>query len=326
MTAQLLYEIGAPRYLGPDVVTRFDTITLACRRPGSGPCERTLAVSHHPPRSRCAATPSPGTATRSSSCSAVSTSMPRQRSCASRWTAALSGRPPAQVRWSLARTDHADSAVEEEASAFLHCTVRDPDPDVVGRAFSAAAVEIALASYPGFHLTAPPSDASPVGVYRAGFVPGRRRRARRGLPDGTRVAIPASVSPQCSPHPRRTPRRPAAGVAVANEARGAARHRRRRQERRQGRRRQRRRLGAHRRGMAVARARAHRRRAAPAPSGDGGPTRSSGTSSPIFARSISSIEGLLGDGVASSARFDPQAKALGEWLRSRIVDIPEGLS
>jgi hypothetical protein len=35
------------------------------------------------------------------------------------------------------------------------------------------------------------------------------------------------------------------------------------------------------------------------------------------------IEGLLGEGVASSTRFDPQAKALGEWLRSRIVDIPE---
>ncbi len=37
------------------------------------------------------------------------------------------------------------------------------------------------------------------------------------------------------------------------------------------------------------------------------------------------IEGLLGEGVASSTRFDPQAKALGEWLRSRIIDIPEEL-
>jgi hypothetical protein len=32
--------------------------------------------------------------------------------------------------------------------------------------------------------------------------------------------------------------------------------------------------------------------------------------------------GLLGAGVAASTRFDPQAKALGEWLRSRLVDIP----
>jgi hypothetical protein len=37
------------------------------------------------------------------------------------------------------------------------------------------------------------------------------------------------------------------------------------------------------------------------------------------------IHGLLGQGVAASTRFDPQAKALGEWLRSRYVDIPEAL-
>jgi hypothetical protein len=37
------------------------------------------------------------------------------------------------------------------------------------------------------------------------------------------------------------------------------------------------------------------------------------------------IEGLLGEGVAASTRFDPQAKALGEWLRSRVVEIPEAL-
>ncbi|MFE1808430.1 hypothetical protein [Streptomyces sp. NPDC059533] len=34
------------------------------------------------------------------------------------------------------------------------------------------------------------------------------------------------------------------------------------------------------------------------------------------------IEGILGDGVASGHRFDPQAKALGEWLRARHLDIP----
>ena len=37
------------------------------------------------------------------------------------------------------------------------------------------------------------------------------------------------------------------------------------------------------------------------------------------------IRGLLGDGVAASTRFDPQAKGLGEWVRSRIVHIQEGL-
>lgn len=37
------------------------------------------------------------------------------------------------------------------------------------------------------------------------------------------------------------------------------------------------------------------------------------------------VEGILGEGVAAQHRFDPQAKALGEWLRSRHLDIPEAL-
>jgi hypothetical protein len=37
------------------------------------------------------------------------------------------------------------------------------------------------------------------------------------------------------------------------------------------------------------------------------------------------LHGLLGHGVAASTRFDPQAKGLGEWARSRYVDIPEAL-
>jgi len=37
------------------------------------------------------------------------------------------------------------------------------------------------------------------------------------------------------------------------------------------------------------------------------------------------IRGLLGEGVAASTRLDPQAKALGEWLRARHVDVPAEL-
>jgi hypothetical protein len=37
------------------------------------------------------------------------------------------------------------------------------------------------------------------------------------------------------------------------------------------------------------------------------------------------LHGLLGQGVAASTRFDPQAKGLGEWARSRYVEIPEVL-
>jgi hypothetical protein len=37
------------------------------------------------------------------------------------------------------------------------------------------------------------------------------------------------------------------------------------------------------------------------------------------------IHGLLEEGVAASTRQDPQAKSLGEWLRARVVDVPQAL-
>ena len=37
------------------------------------------------------------------------------------------------------------------------------------------------------------------------------------------------------------------------------------------------------------------------------------------------FHGLLEEGVAASTRQDPQAKALGEYLRAKVVPIPESL-
>ncbi|MGB5326179.1 MAG: acyclic terpene utilization AtuA family protein [Pseudomonadales bacterium] len=37
------------------------------------------------------------------------------------------------------------------------------------------------------------------------------------------------------------------------------------------------------------------------------------------------IKGILGEGVASSVRMDPQAKSMGEYLRAKIVDVPAAL-
>ena len=77
---------------------------------------------------------------------------------------------PAVVDWALSRPPEEDAATEEAASCLLRCTVKDPAPGPVGRAFSGAGVELALASYPGFTLTAPPGRESPYGVYRAAYV------------------------------------------------------------------------------------------------------------------------------------------------------------
>ena len=75
---------------------------------------------------------------------------------------------------------------------MLHCVVRGPDPKAIGRAFSSAAIELALASYPGFHVTAPPSDATPYGVFTAAYVDATRVPHVAVLPDGTRVDIARS--------------------------------------------------------------------------------------------------------------------------------------
>ncbi|MDX1620175.1 MAG: hypothetical protein R3320_04240, partial [Nitriliruptorales bacterium] len=37
------------------------------------------------------------------------------------------------------------------------------------------------------------------------------------------------------------------------------------------------------------------------------------------------VVGLLGMGVSASTRIDPQAKGLGEYLRSRVVELPSRL-
>ena len=37
------------------------------------------------------------------------------------------------------------------------------------------------------------------------------------------------------------------------------------------------------------------------------------------------VTGLLEEGVAASSRQDAQAKSLGEWLRARVVEMPEAL-
>jgi hypothetical protein len=37
------------------------------------------------------------------------------------------------------------------------------------------------------------------------------------------------------------------------------------------------------------------------------------------------IKGILGEGAAASFRMDPQAKTLGEYLRARLVEMPESI-
>lgn len=65
----------------------------------------------------------------------------------------------------------------------------------MGRSFSNATVELALAGYAGFHTTTPPTAESEYGVYWPTFVPATEVEHAVVLPDGTRRVIPPHAEP-----------------------------------------------------------------------------------------------------------------------------------
>ncbi|MGI9126356.1 MAG: AtuA-related protein, partial [Mycobacterium sp.] len=227
---------------------------------------------------------------------------------------------PAELEWTLARTDRPDADTEQTASALLTCTVRDPDQHTVGRRFSSAAVELALASYPGFHTTAPPSDAAVYGLFTPGYVPAAEVPHVAVHADGTVTPIPpaaetlelADAERPEPPDPlpagptRRLPLGTVAGARSGDKGGGAN-------------------IGvwvhtdAQWRWLANALTVDILRELLPE-AADLPVTRHllPGIRAMNFV-----IDGILGKGVAYQARFDPQAKGLGEWLRSRHIDIPE---
>ena len=95
----------------------------------------------------------------------------------------------AEVDVRLIRTDRPDAPTNEQATAQLRITVADPDPAKVGRSFSNATIELALAGYAGFHTTTPPTAESAYGVYWPTFVPADVVEHAVVLPDGSRRAI-----------------------------------------------------------------------------------------------------------------------------------------
>ncbi|MFK0257551.1 acyclic terpene utilization AtuA family protein [Streptomyces sp. NPDC090445] len=345
VTAQLLYETQGARYLGPDVTARLDTVRLT----DAGPDR--VAVSG------VVGEPPPGTlkagVTRiggwRNEVVFVLTGLDIDAKAAlvrAQMAEALAG--VAAADWTLARTDHADADTEETASALLRLVVRDPSADRVGRALTGQAVELALASYPGFHVTAPPGPAQPYGVFESASVPATAVTAVAVLPDGTRTPVPPGGPPARSanpaagaPNPPATPPPPEAKAAPdpgpPDSGSGGA-------------------VG----GLAGPTRRAPLGLVAGARSGDKGGDANVGvwTESaaawewlhatltverfrellpetrglPVARHALPNLRalnftvtGILGAGVASAHRFDPQAKALGEWLRARHLDIPAHL-
>jgi hypothetical protein len=322
VTAQLLYETGPARYPGPDVTARLDSARLtddgADRVRIDG-----VRGEPPPPTHKIGLTRLGGYR---NELVFVLTGLDIDGKAAlvrEQLATALNASPPAEASWTLARTDHPDAATQEEASALLRLVVRDAGPERVGRALTSAAVELALASYPGFHLTAPPGKPAPYGVFDTARRPAADIAHTVVLPDGSRVEIappPAGQTLEDVPEPplparpllpgpvRRAPLGWIAGARSGDKGGDAN-------------------LGVWTDSEDAYRWLVHEltadrlRELLP-----------EAAQLPVHRQPLPNLRalnftltGLLGDGVAAQARFDPQAKALGEWLRSRHLEIPEVL-
>jgi hypothetical protein len=338
VTAQLLYEIAGPDYPNTDVVARFDTITVDQQ----GPDRVHISGARGRPAPEQVKVCLNLLGGWRNSMTFVLTGLDIEEKAAltlRSLESALGGAASfAEFDARLVRSDKPDADVNVEATAQLRITVKDGDPDKVGRSFSGAATELALSGYPGLHLTGPPTSGSVYGVYWPALVP-----ADLVLPvvvhaDGHRVEVPHTANalpgawqaPPVGTHDT-------VGAGPAGSANGTAG------------------------GVA-----AGPTRRLPlgtiigARSGDKGGNANVG----LWARTGAAwawldsfltigafrallpeadqlevrrfalpnlsalnfvVVGLLGEGVASSTRPDAQAKGLGEYLRSRTVDIPVGL-
>ncbi|HET9421869.1 MAG TPA: acyclic terpene utilization AtuA family protein [Nocardioides sp.] len=326
VTAQLVYEIQTSRYLNPDVTTLLDSITLT---PDGDDRVAITGVRGEAPPERLKVCVNELGGFRNSM-EFVLTGLELDAKAA--WLRAqLEPHLTAEsVTWTKTATPPEDADTEEGASCLLRCTVMDPQADPVGKAFTAPAVELALGSYPGFTMTAPPGRPTPYGIYRPEYVDRSEVAHTVVHHDGRREVIDdpkeyAESHPEAGRRPSPYPapqdlvnRRMALGTFV--HARSGDKG------------------GDANLGLWVAH-----------DGSDKYDDRVTWLTKLITPKKIRElvpeaadlevevyaltnlggvnvlIRGLLGAGVAASTRFDPQAKGLGEWVRSRMVHIQEDL-
>jgi len=325
VTAQLLYEIAGPAYANPDVTARFDTIRLT----DDGPDRVTISDvrGEPPPATAKVAVNYQGGFRNQMSVVFTGLDIEAKAELFERtlWASLPGGRGAVEhAEVQLLRHDRPDPPTNEGATAELRVTVTDPVEARVGRAFSRAVADKALSTYPGFFATSPPGDARPYGVYWPTAVAGAAVE-QHVFVDGAHVAAVGWSGLAGTPSPSVTSEPPLPipdpGGPTARVPLGLV-------------------LGAR--------------------SGDKGGNANLG----IWARTPPAyrwlctwltsdelrrlipeaaslgidryelpnllavnfvIKGLLGRGVAATARIDPQAKGLGEYFRSRYAEVPSAL-
>lgn len=320
ITAQLLYEIAEPEYLNPDVVAHFDTINLKQLDTNRVLVSGTRGT---PPTSNFKVALNYFGGYRNTM-TMVLTGLDIDEKAA--WAeeelfGILGGKERfGEVDVQLIHFEREDSPKNELATAHLRITLKDLDPTKVGRVFSNAVLELALGGYPGFHTTSTPTSESAYGIYWPTLIPRSLITHSVVLQDGTEITIdePTDSNSDVDLTKVKIDYPEIASELTTSIALGHL-------------------YGAR--------------------SGDKGGNANVG----IWARdgktfgwlysyltveafkellpeardleirrfdlpNINAINfvviGLLGEGVASSTRLDPQAKGLGEYIRSRKVKVP----
>ncbi|HWD95658.1 MAG TPA: acyclic terpene utilization AtuA family protein [Acidimicrobiales bacterium] len=324
VTSQLLYEIASPSYYGPDVTARFDTITL--EQVEQDRVRMSGVHGEAPPATLKVAMNKIGGYRKDLVVALTGLDIEQKaRLVETAFWRACPFQPDEydSVTTKLLRTDKADSPTNEESVALWRLTLKDRDERKVGRIVADALVELALATVPGFFIPgSPPSAGTPFGVYRPARVPSNLVPQYITVLGGERTVID-SVAPTRAVH------------VVANEGSRAA-------------------------APSGSTTLAPLGDVCGARSGDKGGDANLG----VFTRSDEAfawldgylsvaelrrllpetaefeidryrlpalralnfvIHDLLDEGVAASTRQDAQAKGLGEWLRSRYVDVPTAL-
>jgi hypothetical protein len=325
VVSQLLYEIGSPAYLGPDVTARFDTVSL--EQVGPDRVAITGTRGEPPPATLKVAMNELGGFRTDLNVALTGLDIEAKAALVEEafWAAAPIGPDDvASVTTRIDRTDKEDPATNEEAVAVWRVSLKDPDESKIGRGVSAAITELALATIPGMFAVSGGGVARPFGVYRPAVVPADL------VPQYVHVlGGDATVVDSVAPAPDEPVVVEAATVDLPPAPGGDT-------------------------------VRAPLGRLFGTRSGDKGGNANLG----VFARSPEAyawlrefltvdrlrellpetadlrverhdlpnlwslnflIHDLLQEGVAASTRQDGQAKGLGEWLRARTVDLPASL-
>lgn len=322
VTSQLLYEIGGPQYFGPDVTARFDTIEVA--EIDRNRVRISGTKGEPPPSTLKVCINRLGGYRQDIRVSLTGLDIEAKAALVQKtfWKACPYAPEDYElIKMRLIRSDKEDPASNEEAGAVLQISAKDPDERKLGRAFTSALTETALTSIPGFYGLGG-AGIRPYGVYQPAKISAATVPQKVTVLQGESREVSSVV-----PHPevKIAPSPGPGGTLPGGETRRAP-------------------LGV------VFGAR----------SGDKGGNANLG----VFARSDAAyvwleafltekrlrellpeveglrvdrhrlaslrslnfvIHGLLEEGVAASTRQDAQAKSLGEWLRARVVDMPEAL-